>query len=151
MPNGFEALQERMVGFFRAFGLPQADQTPCGQTLSVSEAHALMELEPEHGLAQTELAARLRLEKSTISRLVTQLERRGWLDRQRSPRDGRVVLLRLTAQGQRVKEKVALARADKYARIFERLPEQEREAVLRALEALADAAEEHQSNEGEGP
>ena len=34
-------LQARISAFVRAFGLHQPDQTPCGQPIPVSEAHAM--------------------------------------------------------------------------------------------------------------
>ncbi len=70
-------LQERMISVIRAFGLHRPDQTPCGRPVSVAEAHALMELTREAPLLQKDLASRLRLEKSTVSRLVGAMERRG--------------------------------------------------------------------------
>ncbi len=38
------ALQEQITAFIRAFGLHRPEQTPCGEPVSVAEAHALMEL-----------------------------------------------------------------------------------------------------------
>ena len=70
-----------MVSLVRALGLHRPDQTPCGQPVAVAEAHAVLELSREPGLSQNSLAARLRLEKSTVSRIVTLLERRGWVGR----------------------------------------------------------------------
>lgn len=96
---GDRELQEAVARFVRAFGLHQPDQTPCGQPVPVSEAHALGELARDGALRQSELAHRLRLEKSTTSRLVTQLINRGWADRTPAPDDGRGVLVQLTPHG----------------------------------------------------
>jgi DNA-binding MarR family transcriptional regulator len=46
-------------------------------------------------VGQGELAERLHLEKSTISRLVRQLIARGWVGRAPLPNDGRVMMVRL--------------------------------------------------------
>lgn len=132
-------LQGQMVALVRAFGLHQPDQTPCGQPVAVSEAHALMDLADAGPLAQTGLAERLRLDKSTVSRLVGHLEQRGWVSRQRHPTDGRSVLLRLTPEGTRVSNRLATARADKFARVFDQVPPEEQAAVLRALDVLVRA------------
>ncbi len=94
-------LQEAMVAMIRAFGLHQPEQTPCGQPIPVSEARAVMELACDGALAQHELAARLRLQRGTVSRLVHQLEGRGWVARDRHDRDGRVAMLSLTHQAPR--------------------------------------------------
>ena len=140
--SGEQKLQEQMVALVRAFGLHQPDRTPCGQPVAVSEAHALMELTREAPLSPTELAARLRLEKSTVSRLVTRLEERGWLRREPDPRDGRALRLRLTRAGQQASERLAAARAEKFARVFAEIPRAEQEAVLSALEVLVRAMKE---------
>lgn len=135
-------LQERMIALVRGFGLLRPDVTPCGQPLSVSEAHALMELSRGDGPSQAALGDSLRLEKSTVSRLVTQLADRGWLARERDPGDGRVARLRLTPEGRRTAARVAAARADRYAALLERIPPPERANVLRALGVLARAVGE---------
>ncbi len=132
-------LQERMVGLVRAFGLHKPDRTPCGEPVSVAEAHALMELSREEPLVQKELASRLRLQKSTVSRLVGMLERRGWIVRNRSPEDGRAMELRLTEAGSKAARDIAEARKARFAAVFEALPEERRGAVLEALGDLEEA------------
>ena len=49
----------------------------------------------------TELAARLRLAQTTVTDLVARAERAGLIEREQSPDDARVTLLRLTAEGER--------------------------------------------------
>lgn len=132
-------LQAGLITFIRAFGLLRPDATPCGQSLSVSEAHALLELSRDAGLSQATLGERLRLEKSTVSRLVTQLQGQGWVERARDPTDGRAMQLHLTTSGRRIADQVAAARADHYAALLERIPPEEREGVLHALDVLVQA------------
>ncbi len=128
-----------MVALIRAFGLHRPDESPCGKPVPVSEAHALAELARGDGMSQNELAARLRLEKSTVSRLVGHLATRGWVERDRDPADGRALRLRLTARGARVAGEIAEARQRKFAAVLERIPDGERDDVLRALDVLAEA------------
>ncbi|MGI8858907.1 MAG: MarR family winged helix-turn-helix transcriptional regulator [Rubrobacteraceae bacterium] len=132
-------LQERMIGLIRAFGLHRPDETPCGQPVAVAEAHALMELARGEPLLQKELAARLRLEKSTVSRLAGAMERRGWVERVRCPEDGRALELRLTGTGRKVAADISEARRVKFARIFDEVPEQKRVSVIEALNVLEEA------------
>ena len=135
-------LQERMIALIRAFGLHKPNETPCGKPVSVAEAHALMELSRAETLVQKELASRLRLEKSTVSRLVGILEGRGWVERFRSPEDGRAVELRLTGAGRSTAEGIAEARRAKFARVLKTIPEEERESVLEAMKILEEAMRE---------
>lgn len=133
------ALQQQMVALVRAFGLHQPDQTPCGQAVPVAEAHALQELARAAPLSQRELAAWLRLEKSTVSRLVAQLEAKGWVERERSTEDARVLLLRLTEAGQRIADQIAAARQTRFAKLLGAIPEAQRAEVVAALATLVEA------------
>jgi DNA-binding MarR family transcriptional regulator len=137
-------LQEQLIALIRAFGLHRPDQTPCGEPVAVAEAHALMELAQVAPLSQNDLAARLQLEKSTVSRLVGILESRGWVVRARSAQDGRARELRLTAAGQQIAADLAEARRAKFARVFDAIPETERGVVFESLQILVEAMRENQ-------
>jgi DNA-binding MarR family transcriptional regulator len=52
----------------------------------------------------TELAAGEGVTQPAITRLVDRLERRGWVGRERDPRDGRAVMVRLEPAGRDVLE-----------------------------------------------
>jgi len=133
------ALQDRLIGFIRAFGLHQPETTPCGQPIPVSEAHALSELAGDAAVGQFELGRRLRLEKSTVSRLVGQLVGRGWVQRNTSPDDARAVLLTLTPAGREAGVKLAAARRQKFDQLMAAIPDTRRAEVLRALDVLTEA------------
>ena len=133
-------LQDTMIKLVRAFDLHQPERTPCGEPVPVSEAHALMELSRRQALAQHELGARLRLQRSTVSRLVRQLESRGWVSRDRHASDGRVAVLSLTASGQAGVDQLSAARSAKFARVLEAIPESDRTLVQAGLSLLVDAA-----------
>ncbi|MBG0830095.1 winged helix-turn-helix transcriptional regulator [Planomonospora sp. ID67723] len=135
-------LQEAVARFVRAFGLHQPDRTPCGTSIPTSEAHALGELARDGELRQVELVHRLRLEKSTTSRIVAQLVQRGWAERASAPGDGRGVLVRLTPQGHQAARRLAAARRARFGTALERIPADERDAVLRALTLLTEAVDE---------
>lgn len=135
-------VRDAVTRFVRAFGLHQPERTPCGQAMSVSEAHALAELHRDGPLRQVELARRLRLEKSTVSRLVGLLADRGWLARAPADEDGRGLRLALTDEGSRAAQRLAEAREARFAALLERIPAGERATVLHAVRRLAEAAED---------
>jgi DNA-binding MarR family transcriptional regulator len=137
------ALQARITAFVRAFGLHQPDQTPCGQPVPVSEAHALAELDRDGPLTQLELAGRLRLEKSTVSRLVSQLIGRGWVQRGKREGDARLVWLDLTDTGRKAAAELATARAARFAHLLEAIPADQRQTVIDALTLLVEASHDH--------
>jgi DNA-binding MarR family transcriptional regulator len=144
MSNSVLGLQEQLIALIRAFGLHRPDQTPCGKPVAVAEAHTLMELAQGVPLSQNDLAARLHLEKSTVSRLVGILESRGWIARDRSAQDGRARELRLTDSGRQMAADLAEARRAKFARVFEAIPEAERGVVFESLQILVEAMRANQ-------
>jgi len=58
---------------------------------------------PDHSERSTvtQLAERMQLAQSTVTELVRRAEETGLIDRQRSPQDGRIAYLRLSAEGER--------------------------------------------------
>ena len=135
-------LQQEVIGFIRAFGLLSNDQTPCGQPMPPSDAHALTEIVSVDGLLQRELVDRLHLDRSSVSRLVDRLVARGWVERANGP-DRRTVQLLPTAAGRRVAADVAGARATRFAALLEAVPPDRRDEVIDAIRLLTAAAREH--------
>ncbi len=138
-PADAAAFEDEIVALIRALGLHRPDRTPCGQPVSVAEAQALHELAREPSLSQNVLASRMHLEKSTISRIASALEKCGWLARTRDEDDSRVLRLRLTPLGSRVARNLARSRAEKFARVFHSLPRDRRTAVIESLALLSEA------------
>ncbi len=101
------------------------ERTLAGTDLSPSAVHAIIEIGGAGELTARQLSDTLQLEKSTISRLVQSLEKRGELRLVPNASDGRSTLLRLTDKGQetlkavtafgRRKVRDALAHLDKVA------------------------------------
>lgn len=133
--SAVDDLQEQVMAFVRAFGLHQPERTPCGETISVSQAHALSEVATQ-ALTQAELARRLRLDRSVVSRLADVLIDRGWMRRERHPQDQRAVHLVLTNSGRHAADRLAVARRARMATLLEGVPVDERPAVLHALDVL---------------
>lgn len=134
--------QERMVLLTRAFGWHRPGETPCGRAVPIAEAHALLELSRSPHLTQQELAERLNLSKSTVSRMVSILDDRGWIQRRRSEHDARALELRLTDAGSAAAADLAEARGAKMGRVLSKVPNSERAAVLAALDTLIEAIHE---------
>lgn len=126
----------------RAFGWHRPGETPCGRSVPIAEAHALLELSRSPHLTQQELADRLTLQKSTVSRLVSHLDRRGWILRRRSEQDRRAFEVSLTEAGTNAAADLAEARGAKMAGVLSRVPDSERGAVLAALKTLIEAIHE---------
>jgi DNA-binding MarR family transcriptional regulator len=132
-------LMDSVVSFVRSFGLHKPEHTPCGQSVTIAEAHTLMDLAAFGPMRQGELASRLQLEKSTVSRLVRQMEVDGRIRRRSDRRDGRAILIRLTRQGRAAATQIAQARQEKFARVLSAIPEDKRSMVVEAVWILEEA------------
>jgi putative acetyltransferase len=109
--------------------------------MSVTEAHAIGELHQAGPATQQRLATTLRLQKSTISRLVDQLEADGIVTREANPDDRRSVLVSLTALGTSRAERLDDARRALFSRLLDELGPDERAMVVAGLTRLKEAAD----------
>ena len=77
--------------------------------LSLNELMLLMQLEQSRGgrLKRVELAERLDLSQSSVTRMVAPMEKVGWVSRADDPRDGRVGYVVLTEAGRRLAREAA--------------------------------------------
>lgn len=109
-----------------------------GTKLSPSAVHALIEIEAG-GVSARDLAARLHLEKSSVSRMLRKLALSGDVEEKASGGDGRVKLLSLTSNG---KERVAAIHAFARAQVLDalsRLKPGEDRIILNGLRLYTDA------------
>jgi DNA-binding MarR family transcriptional regulator len=114
-----------------------------GLKVSLSEIMALGELSDVETLSQQDLAARLGLEKSTVSRLAGGLEERGWLVRERDPANRRFYRLRLTADGRAAADHVGQDLRRHHEKLLGELTAPEMEALTIGLRALGRALDLH--------
>ncbi len=132
-------LRPLIVQLIRASGLLQPDQPAPGHGGSLSEGFALAELAGNAPLAQRDLAERLGLEKSTVSRLLAGLERRGLVARERNPANRRFYQLRLTDRGRAAAAALAAAHRRRHLELLAAMTPAEREALAVGLRALVRA------------
>ncbi len=129
-------LHELLMDVVRAAGLLQPDRTVAGHPVSLSQAFALHELDTGAPLSQRDLAERLRLEKSSVSRLAAEMERNGLLVRERDPDNHRQYRLRLTDQGRAMHGRMAATFHQQYECWVAAMTHSERAALLKGLPAL---------------
>lgn len=136
-------LHELLMDVVRAAGLLQPDQTVAGHPVSLSQAFALHELDVDTPLSQRDLADRLRLEKSSVSRLAAEMERNGLLVRERDPDNHRQYRLRLTDQGRAMHARMATTFHHQYQSWVAAMTQAERAALLKGLPALVRVIRQH--------
>ena len=101
-------------------------------------------LEPLLGgdaLAGRELAEHAGVQSPTATRMLDGLEKAGFITRSPSPRDRRMVDVRLTPEGTRVVGARREQIDDWRRRLYEALPEDERKQAARLLRQLTEALE----------
>jgi DNA-binding MarR family transcriptional regulator len=135
-----ERLRASVQTFVRRFGLLLQAQTPCGQPLPASHAHALMLLlGAGRAVRQNELGAALGIDKSNVARLCAQMERKGHVKQEPDAQDRRARLVSLTAKGQRVGLEVKRASERRFVELLSRIPAARQSVVFAGLAALNDA------------
>jgi len=140
-----DRLRELVQRFVRSFGLLVTKETPCGQPVSPSYAHALMVLleraREQAPTSQATLGVTLGIDKSNVTRLCSRMEAAGHVNQERASDDGRSRLVSLTGSGKRLAQRIEAASQDRFSRIVSALPRDERSMVFGCLAALNKAIE----------
>lgn len=138
-----DLIEEVMVQLIRSLGLHRPLTLPGGAEVSLSEVSALWALAGADAgpLTQGELGRRLSLEKSTVSRLIAGLERRGWVVRRRDTANRRFVRVELTDGGRELTAELARFMHDRHQRVLRGLTAAERDALRVGIGALSREVE----------
>lgn len=107
-----------------------------GTPVSGAEGSLLVELRVAGEVTQQQVADRLSIDKSRVSRLCAALERKGLLARQRDPGDRRNLRLCLTDSGQKAAARLRQAWRDYHGRMLAAMTPAERQALLLGLTAF---------------
>ncbi len=118
-----------------------ARQAWARQPLPPAQSELLRLAAARPGITVADAAHELRLAPNTVSTLVGRLTGAGLLCRERSAQDGRTALLTTTEKAGRRLAEFRDLRAELADRALDRLPEQDREALARAVPALLRLAE----------
>jgi DNA-binding MarR family transcriptional regulator len=110
-----------------------------GEPVTLSQLLALHELDGDRPLSQRDLAERLRLEKSSVSRLAADLEQKGFLVRERDPANRRFYVLRLTDRGRAQHAARASAFQERFEHIVDGMTEPELRDLMSGLNAFVRA------------
>ena len=131
-------LQEALTEFARLYQFRDRDRICC-HDVSVSQCYALEALIRRDRATLNEVAADLCLDKSTASRIVGALERKGYVGRAQHPSDGRAVLLAATPAGRRLYSRINDSLVAERREILAAFPASVREAAPALIRRLADA------------
>ena len=127
---------------------------PCALDVAIflqeTEAHgltpvqfaALSQVGQTPGVDQRTLAGSIGMDTSTIAGVIDRLEVRGLMQRNASPEDRRVRLLKLPPEGAKVLQAIEPDMLKAQQRILKPLPAAERDLFMRMLRKLVDANNE---------
>ena len=101
--------------------------------ISAPQFNLLVQIQTAEGISQQELAERLQVTKGNISQLISKLEKRGLLKRQK---EGRMSNLKLTANGQTLVNRLLPEHDAFIARQFAALTADEQQQLLSLLRKL---------------
>ena len=130
-----ETLLAKVVRLLAVHGDASGD--PGGTALSMAEGVLLVELLATGEVTQQQLADRLLLDKSRVSRLCSALERKHLLARQRDQRNRRNLHVRITASGTAAAARLRQTWQERHERMLAAMTPEERRALLLGLGALA--------------
>ena len=145
------ALQDAVADLVRVYQFRDRDRICC-HDVSVTQCYALETL-VEHGpMRLNTLAEWLFLDKSTTSRVVRTLVRKGYVEQRADASDGRAITLRPTRQGQRLCARITADLIEQQRQLLEDLDPQVRAGVVQVLRRLTQAARARfRSSGGIGP
>ena len=131
------ALHRAFTDLVRAFRMKDRDAVCC-HDVSAAQSHALERLAYEGPMPLRELACALFLEKSSATRLVDGLARRGYVERRANPSDGRSRIIALTPSGEGLAARIEADVVARRAQVLEGMDAKERQAVVEAVLRLAE-------------
>ncbi|HVW44371.1 MAG TPA: helix-turn-helix domain-containing GNAT family N-acetyltransferase [Amycolatopsis sp.] len=138
---GEEQLLERVMQV-RAFNrlytgiIGALDEGLVGTSYSLPEARVLYELEQQKVTEVTDLRARLGLDAGYASRLLSRLESRGLLVREKSAADARRQVIRLTESGRDAQQSLEENTVEQIGDLLRQLTEEDQRRLLGSMRAI---------------
>jgi DNA-binding MarR family transcriptional regulator len=134
-----EALYDALSELVRVYQFRDRDRICC-HDISVTQCYALETLVRQGARTLNDLAAQLYLDKSTASRVVDALERKGYVTRQPHPEDRRALLLDATAAGRELENRIRDSILAEERELLAGFAPEIRQSMAQLLRQLARAA-----------
>jgi MarR family transcriptional regulator, 2-MHQ and catechol-resistance regulon repressor len=134
-----EALRRAVSDLIRVYSFRDRDRICC-HDVSVTQCYALEALAERGPLTLNDLAAGLFLDKSTASRVVDGLQRKGYAERQENPESRRSILVGITPQGEAVRARIEQDVLADEMRLLQGVPPEVRRGAAELVARLAAAA-----------
>jgi MarR family 2-MHQ and catechol resistance regulon transcriptional repressor len=134
------ALQEAVTDLVRVYQFRDRDRICC-HDVSVTQCHALEALVQHGPMRLSELTERLFLDKSTTSRVVQTLVKKGYVEGRPDATDGRATALHPTPRGRRLCDRITGDLVEQQKQLLQDLDPEIRKGVVNVIRRLARAAD----------
>lgn len=134
----FGELLSAMIRSFIAF--ERSEIFCCGVTMS--QCSTILAIGKRGKMTMNELSDWMSLATSTMTRIVDNLVRDGYIERTQDDQDRRIVYVSLTDAGAQLYEGIIRIYHEYHRRIVENIPPEEMRKVVEALQLLRDAIEQ---------
>lgn len=135
-----QALQAAVADLVRVYQFRDRDRICC-HDISVTQCHALEALVDHGPMRLSDLTERLFLDKSTTSRVVHTLVKKGYVEQRSDATDGRATALHPTIRGRRLHERITDDLVEQQKQLLQDLDPEIRGAVVNVILRLARAAD----------
>jgi len=123
--------------FERELSLQNQSSCCCGVT--ITQCHTLMELDKNDHSTLNNLASKLHLDTSTVSRTVENLVKKGFLYRTIPENNRRITIISLTREGRSVCNTINNGNDNYYSEVLKAIPENQLSDFFSLFETLANA------------
>lgn len=137
-PKNISTMRNAIKIFMRSLGVLEGKKVFC-YDCTYAQCHVIWETAQESKISVNELATRLNISKSAVSRTVDDLVNKGYLDRKPNPDDRRYVDIELTEKGQKTFQEIELNSRRYFETILENIPISKRETTLEGIETFSAA------------
>jgi MarR family transcriptional regulator, 2-MHQ and catechol-resistance regulon repressor len=134
------ALQAAVADLVRVYQFRDRDRICC-HDISVTQCYALETLVQHGPLRLSDLTERLFLDKSTTSRVVRTLVKKGYVEQHPDPRDGRATALSATRAGRNLCARITDDLVEQQKALLADLEPEVRAGVVDVIRRLAHAAD----------
>lgn len=139
LDQGAERLHRLTKELIRRYQFRDWNQICC-YGISISQSHILDALAEEGDLTMQQLAKRMYKSVSTMTRVVGQLVRRGYVKRRQNSEDRRVVHVSITPQGKAIVAAINRDLIQTQKAILQAIPTDQWAGAFKVLKGLAEGA-----------
>ena len=102
------------------------------KNMTYSQVLAIISI-PVDGIEMSELARKLGLDNSTVTRLIVRLEKKGWVYREKSRRDKRAIIVVLNNKGLKIQQNIEKKIESIGEKVKIEIDDEKRESILEYL------------------